>query len=177
LYLKRGLGTGEFAAFQRLAPGFGNVRMLAAVGDMTGDGWPDLMGQPKGGVMRIYPGKGVGGVRPSFVARAAVDAARQIPIGLWNPDGAPDVLYRKGGTLTVIRGNGPGGLTSAQRIGIDMRPFDWTIGVSDVGITGHADVIVRKKGTGQLWLLPGSAAGFRTPVLLGTGMGIYDKAT
>jgi len=177
LYLKRGLGTGEFAAFQRLAPGFGNVRMLEAVGDMTGDGWPDLMGQPKGGVMRIYPGKGVGGVRPSFVARAAVDAARQIPIGLWNADGAPDVLYRKGGTLTVIRGNGPGGLTSAQRIGIDMRPFDWTIGVSDVGITGHADVIVRKKGTGQLWLLPGSAAGFGTPVLLGTGMGIYDKAT
>jgi hypothetical protein len=38
-------------------------------------------------------------------------------------------------------------------------------------------VIVRKKGSGQLWLLPGSAAGFGTPVLLGTGMGIYDKAT
>jgi hypothetical protein len=177
LYLKRGLGTGQFAEFQRLATGFGGVRMLAAVGDMTGDGWPDLMGQPAGGVMRIYPGKGINGVRPSYPARPAVNAARQIPVGLWNADGAPDVLYRKRGALTVVKGNGPGGLTSAKRIGIDMSPFDWTIGVSDVGITGHADVIVRKKGTGQLWLLPGSAAGFRTPVLLGTGMGIYDKAT
>ena len=30
------------------SPGFGKVRLLAAVGDMTGDGWPDLMGQPAG---------------------------------------------------------------------------------------------------------------------------------
>ena len=36
---------------------------------------------------------------------------------------------------------------------------------------------MRKKGTGQLYLLPGSTKGFAKPVLLGTGMGIYDLAT
>ena len=41
----------------KIATGFGEVRLLAAVGDMTGDGWPDLMGQPAGGSMRIYPGR------------------------------------------------------------------------------------------------------------------------
>ena len=40
-----------------------------------------------------------------------------------------------------------------------------------------ADVIVRTRGTGQLFLLQGSTKGFAKPVLLGTGMGIYDKAT
>ena len=60
---------------------------------------------------------------------------------------------------------------------IDLRRTTGSIGVSDVGLTGHADVIVRKKGTGQLYLLQGSTKGFAKPVLLGTGMGIYDKAT
>ena len=49
--------------------------------------------------------------------------------------------------------------------------------MSDVGLTGHADVVVRKRGTGQLYLLPGSTRGFGKPVLLGTGMEIYDLAT
>jgi len=177
LYLKRGRGTGEFAAWRRLAPGFGGVRLLAAVGDMTGDGWPDLMGQPRGGAMRIYPGRGVNGFRPSYVARGAVNAFRQIPIGLWNPDGAPDVLFRKRGTLSIFKGNGPGGLVSGRQMAIDLSSFDWTIGVKDVGLTGHADVIVRRRGTGELWLLPGSTSGFGKPVLLGRGNGIYDKAT
>ena len=63
LYLKRGLGTGKFASAQRVGSGMTGVRLLAAVGDMTGDGWPDLMGQPRGGAMRIYPGKGVARVQ------------------------------------------------------------------------------------------------------------------
>jgi hypothetical protein len=177
LYLKRGRGNGEFAAWQRLARGFSGVRLLAAVGDMTGDGWPDLMGQPRGGAMRIYPGKGTDGFRPSYVARSAINANRQIPIGRWNRDGAPDTLYRKGGTLSLFKGNGPGGLMSGRQMRIDLSRYDWTVGVSDVGLTGHADVIVRKRGTGQLYLLQGSTSGFAKPVLIGRGNGVFDKAT
>ena len=66
---------------------------------------------------------------------------------------------------------------NGRQMQIDMSPFDWTVGVSDVGLTGHADVVVRKRGTGELWLLPGSTKGFGKPLLLGTGMEIYDKAT
>jgi hypothetical protein len=177
LYLKRGLGTGKFAAWQLLARGFRGVRLLAAVGDMTGDGWPDLMGQPKGGAMRIYPGKGVGGVRASYVAHRAIDAWRQIPIGRWNRDGAPDSLFRKGPKLSMYKGNGPGGLMRGRQVRISLKPYDWTVGVSDVGLTGHADVIVRKRGTGQVWLLQATARGFRAPVLIGRGTVGYDKAS
>jgi hypothetical protein len=176
LYLKRGLGGGRFDTFKRLADGFRGVRMLAAVGDMTGDGWPDLMGQPKGGDLRIYPGKGVHGLRTSYVAHSAIRASRQIPVGLWDGDGAPDTMFRSGGDLRLFRGNGPGGLMNGKKLSVDMSPYDWTVGVSDVGLTGHADLVVRKRGTGQLWLLPGTISGVGTPVMLGRGMRIYDKA-
>jgi hypothetical protein len=177
LYLKRGLGNGTFAPAKRVGSGFAGVRLLAAVGDMTGDGWPDLMGQPRGGAMRIYPGNGIAGFKRSYVAHGAIDAWRQIPIGLWNPDGAPDSLIRKGAALSLYKGNGPGGLMNGRRMGLDLGGYDWAVGVSDVGLTGHADLVVRKKGTGRLFLLQGSTKGFAKPVLLGTGMGIYDKAT
>ncbi len=92
LWLRRGLGNGKFAAVQRLALDFGDVNLLAAVGDMTGDGWPDLMGQPAGGAMRIYPGLGLKGLGASYVAYSSVTGNRQIPVGLWDGDGAPDSL-------------------------------------------------------------------------------------
>jgi hypothetical protein len=177
LYLKRGLGDARFAPFERLATGFRGVRLLAAVGDVTGDGWPDLMGQPKGGDMRIYPGKGIDGLRTSYVAHAPIDAWRHIPIGRWNGDGAPDSLFRKGSTLMLYPGNGPGGLMEGRRLNLDLQQYDWTVGVSDVGLTGHADLVVRKRGTGELWLLPGSTKGFGNPVLIGRGMRAYDVVT
>ena len=61
---------------------------------MTGDGWPDLMGQPRGGAMRIYPGKGPRASSRATSAHGAINAYRQVSIGLWNPDGAPDSLFR-----------------------------------------------------------------------------------
>ena len=99
-----------------------------------------------------------------------------------SPDGtlrprSTNSLFRTGAKLSLYQGNGPGGLMKGRQMAIDLGKYDWSVGVSDVGLTGHADVIVRKRGTGQLFLLQGSTKGFAKPVLLGTGMGIYDKAT
>ncbi|WP_370247760.1 N-acetylmuramoyl-L-alanine amidase [Nocardioides sp.] len=175
LYLRRGLGDGTFAAVQRLATGFGAVRLLAAVGDMTGDGYPDLMGAPNGGSMMIWPGRGPSGLGTAFTAYGSVSAVRQIGIGRWDGDGAPDSLLRRGPRLEVVRGNGPGGLTGApKQLAIDLTPFDWVVGISDIDLTGHADLVVRTKADGGLWLVPGSTSGFGTPVQLGSGFGVYD---
>lgn len=175
LYLRRGLGDGTFAAVQRLAPGFGQVKLLAAVGDMTGDGYPDLMGAPGGGSMMIWPGRGPAGLGTPFAAYGRVGAVRQIGIGRWDGDGAPDSLFRRGPSLELIRGNGPGGLTGApKRLSIDLTPFDWVVGISDIDLTGHADLVLRAKADGGLWLVPGTTSGFGTPVQLGTGFDAYD---
>lgn len=176
LFLRRGDGDGHFGKATRIGIGFSSVGLLAAVGDMTGDGWPDLMGQPAGGDVRIYPGSGLAGLKASYVAHGRINASRQIPIGLWDGDGSPDSLFRLGNQLTLYPGNGPGGLTGAKALSVDLSPYDWVIGVSDVNLTGHPDVIVRAKATGYLWLLRASKSGFAPRRFLGEGMGAYDLA-
>jgi hypothetical protein len=176
LYLHRGDGTGHFAAPVRIGTGFGKVGMLAAVGDMTGDGWPDLMGQPAGGDIRIYPGAGTAGLKPSYVAHSRITAGQQIPVGRWNADGAPDSLFRSGSSLTLYPGNGPGGLTDPQQLKGSLSGYDWVVGISDETLTGHPDLVVREKATGNLYLLQGTATGLEPRRFLASGMGAYDLA-
>ena len=71
LYIWTGHGDGTFDGVRLLARSFGRIDLLAAVGDVTGDGWPDLMGQPRGGPMKIYPGIGLKGHAPGYVASSA----------------------------------------------------------------------------------------------------------
>ncbi|MGA8256844.1 MAG: N-acetylmuramoyl-L-alanine amidase [Nocardioides sp.] len=174
LFLRLGLGNGMYGPFRKIADGFKSVGLLAAVGDMTGDGWPDLMGQPRGGSMRIYPGTGLDGLGESFVAFSKVAGQQQFGIGLWGPDGAPDSLIRRGPKLEVYAGNGPGGLIGGRDLDVNLRPFDWVVGISDVELVGHPDLVLRSKGNGQLWLVQANAEGFAAPELLGSGMEVYD---
>ncbi len=176
LVLWLGNGHGRLTRAQVLAHGFGSVARLAAVGDMTGDGYPDLMGQPRGGVMTLYPGRGLAGLKKGYPAYGAISSGSQIGIGRWNGDGAPDSLIRQGGSLTVYAGNGPGGLSSPSKLPIDLSPYDWVIGVSDLQLSGHPDLLVRQKGTGLLFALQGSPTSFRKPLFLGQGLGGYDLA-
>ena len=135
--------------------------LLAAVGDMTGDGWPDIMGQPKGGAMRIYPGRGVNGLAASYVAHSAVKGRRQVAVGRWDArrrPGHPGAPARP--SCIMYRGNGPGGLTGTPRALPDtFASFDWVIGVSDLALTGHADLILRKKATGELFAIDATTKG------------------
>ncbi len=177
LELRRGLPGGRLAAPVSIASGFSGVRLLTAVGDTTGDGWPDLMGQPKGSGMRIYPGNGLNGLRSSYVAHSAVSATTQLGAGRWDGDGAPDNLFRVSNRLKVIRGNGPGGLTgSSTTISTDLSRYDWVLSPGDVNRDGRADLVVREKATGYLWLLAGTSGGYKDRRFLAEGYGGYDLA-
>jgi hypothetical protein len=176
LWLYRGNGQGGFAARQQLATGFAKVHLLAAVGDMTGDGYPDLTGQPDGGAMRIYPGKGTDGLRASYAAYGKITAARQVAVGRWDADGAPDSIFRSGSRLALYPGNGPGGFTGVKTLRTRAAQYDWMVGVGDMGINGHGGVVVRDKETGLLWLLTATTRGFSTRVFLAQGFKAYDLA-
>ena len=116
--------AGEFAAPTQLATGFGRVTKLAAVGDFTGDGRPDLMGQPRRKSMRIYPGSGASGLRKSYAAYSPIKGSRnQVPIGRWDSDGAPDSLIRTRSGLVLYYGNGPGGFTRHKAMAIAIGGY------------------------------------------------------
>ncbi len=70
MYLRRGLGGNRFAAPVRVARGWAQVTRLAPVGDVTGDGRPDLAGRYRGQT-RVYPGNGRAGFGPSYVVASA----------------------------------------------------------------------------------------------------------
>jgi hypothetical protein len=176
LVLWRGNGRGQLTRAGVLGTGFGSVSRLTAVGDMTGDGYPDLIGQPRGGVLTLYPGKGLAGFGKSYPVYGAVTHGTPIGVGRWDADGTPDVLLRRGPSVLLLHGNGPGGLHAPSTLSADLSPYDWAIGTSDLQLTGHPDLIVRQKGTGRLYALPGGATGLRTPVFLGGGFKGYDLA-
>ena len=178
VYLRPGNGRGGFGAPVLSAKGWGSVKLLAAVGDITGDGHPDLMGQPARKAMRIYPGNGGTGFLPSYVAHSAISSNRHTGLGLWDGDGSPDSLVRRSdGTLVVYPGNGPGGLLSPRRVGSGAKAYDWLQSVGDATGDGRPDVVARQSGTGRLWLLPGTSTGFGVRRLIADGFEKFDLSS
>lgn len=127
--------------------------------------------------MRIYPGRGTRGLKPSYVAHSAVRGTRQIGVGRWNADGAPDSVFRNGDALTFLAGNGPGGLTGSVRtLRSGMDRYDWVLAVGDITGEGRPDLVVREKATGYLWILPGGSTGFGARQFLADGYAGFDLA-
>ena len=113
----------------------------------------------------------------SIAYQALQHTSRSWSVGRWDADGSPDSLIRKGGTLTVLHGNGPGWMQHPARLAVDVSGYDWVLGVSDLrSAQGHPDLLVRQKGTGRVYALPGSASGIGARVYLGTVPAGYDLA-
>jgi uncharacterized protein with LGFP repeats len=136
LYLRPGNGADGFAAPVLAGTGFAGVAQLTPVGDITGDGYPDLTGTPAGAAPRIYPGNGSTGFLSSY------------------PGSGPAKLARTG----------------------DTTRYDWWFPLGDVDGDRRADVLVRAKGSGKLWLLPGIKGGFDKRRFVAPGFGGYDLA-
>ena len=174
LLLHPGNGRGGFGAARVVGSGFSGVRLLASVGDVTGDGYPDLMGQRRGDAMRIYPGRGLAGLGASYEAHSRIEGWRHIGVGRWDSDGTPDSLVRTQQRLVLYPGNGPGGLESPQSLGLDPTPYDWFISMGVVLRGKRPAIAVRARATGVLWLLRTHGDGSTTRRFLAERMDRYD---
>ena len=156
-------GTGD----DSLDGGVGNDSMLGGAGDDTyyvgvaGDVVVELAGEGRDLVI---------------IEQGSYTLGAEIEQGRLAQNGAAS-LYGNALDNLLYAGNGPGGLTGrARALDLDLAPYDWVIGVSDAGVVGHADLVVRERATGHLWLIPGTKAGFGKRRFLAEGMGGYDLA-
>ncbi len=164
--LFRGLGAGTFDTGTVLPGSFAGVKMLAAVGDVTGDGFPDLMGQPSGGQMQVYPGQGMAGFSAAIAATGPVPGKKFAPVGRWTGDGIPDAIVSNGTSFTLYPGIMPGAWAPGQTMKTSSSSYSWVVGLGPMS-NGTNLLVVRNKSNKSLYALPKlKTKKFGSPVLL-----------
>jgi hypothetical protein len=164
LVLRPGNGDGTFAAGVEMSDGWSTFSNLAAVGDVTGDRLPDLLGKTAAGKLTIFPSNGKTGFQVPILAPAALRTFNQLGSAAWRPGNIATSAFLSNDGAFVPSGGAGGG---------KIAGYDWVIGLGDVDGNGVADLVVRD-GSGTLWLLPGTSRGYLERRFLASGYAGYS---
>lgn len=134
LWLYTGTGTGTLAPGVLLGSGWGVVSGLTAVGDVTGDGMPDLIGTT-GGTLTVWPGSG-SGFGAGVPVKGGVPARAGLPSDLSGFDwvlevqpmtlkGQVDFIVRdRTNGLAYVYGGRKSGVSTPRVLGEGMGAYD-----------------------------------------------------
>jgi hypothetical protein len=143
--------------------GWKPFKYLAAVGDVTGDKNPDLVGAKLApGPFTVFPGNGEASFLAPFRAPSSLRTFNQIGTGSWTPASSHPTYISSDGSFVPVLGS----------LGADPAAYDWVVGPGDVDGDSRADLITRDSA-GSLWLVPGKDKGFGARRLIGSGYGAY----
>ena len=176
----KGDGTFPSAVFYRTG---GLYAWSAAVGDLNGDGFPDLIvavacgTNCNHGLLSVLLGRGDG----TFGAPVTYETgpiASSVAVGDFNKDGHLDVVvtnlcntndcrYGANGGLSLFLGNGDGTLQSPIVSGSGGE-FAYSVAVADLNGDGNLDVVVANQCSDRKCHEPGTVM-----VLLGVGDGTF----
>ena len=166
LLLYAGDGAGGLGPARRIGRGWQVFSDLAAPGDFTGDGHPDVLGARRDdGTLWLYPGNGrAGWLTPRRVGAGWLSRDLLTAVGDWTGDGNPDVVARSpgDGRLWLYPGDGRGGWARFRAIGTGWDRFTALLGPGDWDGDGRADLLARTR-TGQLVQFSGNGRGGFAP--------------
>ena len=175
LSLYRGTGGGAVTSVGRYGAGWQVMTAITdaglapgalrapepGVGDLNGDGNPDVVGLTNAGELRAYWGNGAGGWRQGW-RQLADDWAgddRVIALGDFTGDGEPDIArITASGDFLLYGGEGRDELAEPEVIGQGWDVMDLVIGGSDFDGDGFRDVLARNDA-GRLVLYRGNGLG------------------
>ncbi|MEV0174329.1 VCBS repeat-containing protein [Streptomyces sp. NPDC050803] len=119
VYLYKGTSTGKLSARVKLYDNWKTYKKIVGVGDITGDGKPDLLAQDKSNTLYRYNGKGDG----TFTSRTKLftdwgsSYNAVVGVGDITDDGRPDLISRDtNGNLYRNSGDGKGSFGSRTKI-------------------------------------------------------------
>ncbi len=176
LYRYPGTGSGSFGARQQVGVGWGAMSLVTGVGDITGDGYRDVVARDARGRLVLYAGSATGGLsRSAVVGPGWARMNLLIGAGDFTGDGRADLMARDtSGRLWLYAGRGGGQLAGAVQIGVGWGTRTAIVAPGDVNADGHADIVARDTG-GRLWLYPGRGDGrFQSARQVGHGWQIFD---
>ncbi|MEU5872410.1 VCBS repeat-containing protein [Glycomyces sp. NPDC047369] len=162
LVLHSGDGTGRYGDATVLGTGWGG-RDVVMAGDLTGDGFPDLLArETRTGALALYPGDGDGLAAPVSAGTGWNGMGAITSAGDFDEDGDFDLLaVRKAdGRLYFYPGNGAGGFGSRVSVGTGWNVMDMLSTVGDYNGDGYDDLYAHDSRTGVHYLYPGKAGGF-----------------
>ncbi|MEV1331355.1 S1 family peptidase [Micromonospora costi] len=165
--------------------GWTTKRELVA-GRFNRDAYDDLLALDKAsGDIYLYPGTAAGGSSwgPLSIVATGGRGLTAIAAGRLDPDGYDDVIAVESDQVWLYPGTSAGGALGSRVPPVGRVPALQPQGLREA-VTGeftrdqYADLIGVEKGTGRLWLYPGTATGaWGRRIAVGSGWGGYRDLT
>ena len=171
LWLYRGTGSGFSARLKIGVGGWNNMREITPVGDLDGDGYPDLLAvQTSTGSLYVYPGRGTSLGARHLIGGGWNALSELAGVGDFNRDGHVDLLARNTATGDVWLYKGTGtSLGVRVRVATGWSTLRDVTGVGDFDRDGFTDVIAVESATGKLFRYPGRGSSFGPRLSVGAG--------
>ena len=163
-----------YATRVKVGTGFSKMDNVQAAGDMTGDGFPDIVSNDNDGRLWLFPGDGAGGFLPRFEMGNGWYVINEIVGGGdYTGDGKDDLVGRTTtGDLYIYPGPGAPAtrLTSRVKVGTGYNYYDTFIGPGNWTPDAKPDLLLRGDRDNRLSIHYGNgAAGFKPGRIVGTG--------
>jgi hypothetical protein len=175
LLLTRGAAGGAVGATRQIGARWGAMDLLAAAGDVSGDGVPDLLARNRAvGKLYLFRLSKAGDVVETIELGAGWNGMDLlVGTGPWDDDPWTDVLVRRASdnALLLYSGTSTGRLAGPRQVGTRWGALTAVVGIGDHDGDGAADLLVRGPGGDQVFLGDGTGGFGATITVLGLPQG------